>query len=134
VTPPFGDAFIVKLNAAGSLVYSTYVGGSASDSAYGIAVDSGGNAYITGGTSSTNFPTTAGSFQPNCSSCPGASNGDAFVVKLNAAGSALGYSSYLSGGSLAAGYGIAVDSSGSAYVTGQANLTFKTTNPLVLPL
>jgi Ca2+-binding RTX toxin-like protein len=107
------DAFITKLNAAGSaLVYSTYLGGSSSDSAQGIAVDGTGAAYVAGSTSSTNFPTQA-PFQGS-----GAGGSDAFVTKLNAAGSALVYSTYLGGSSSDRAQGIAVDGTGAAYVAG----------------
>jgi hypothetical protein len=113
----FGDAFVSKLNAAGSaLVYSTYLGGSGSDyGAYGsgIAVDTSGNAYITGHTGSFDFPTTPGALQTAY-----AGGGEAFVTKLNAAGSTFAYSTYLGGGDDDWGIGIAVDSSGNAYVTG----------------
>jgi len=120
------DAFVAKLNAAGSaLVYSTYLGGSDADRGYGIAVDSSGNAYITGQTSSTNFP-TVGPLQATNSG-----NYDAFVAKLNAAGSALVYSTYLGGSGYDYGYGIAVDSSGNAHVAGQTWSTdFPTASPL----
>jgi hypothetical protein len=129
-TPPGGDAFVLKLSPSGALVYATFLGGTNSDEALAIAVDGGGNAYITGYTVSTNFPVTAGVFQPK----PGqntTSFGDAFVAKLNASGSNLVYSSYLGGQSLTAGNGIAVDSSGNAYVTGGVAFSFNTTNPLV---
>jgi hypothetical protein len=107
------DAFVTKLNAAGSaLVYSTYLGGSRSDWGSGIAVDAAGNAYVTGSTSSSDFPTTPGAFQ---TTGPGSFYG-AFVSKLNATGSALVYSTYLGLSSLS----IAVDSAGSAYVTGSS--------------
>jgi hypothetical protein len=107
-----GDAFVSKLNADGSaLLYSTYLGGSANDSASGIGLDASANAYVTGYTDSSNFPTTPGAFQTTYGG-----NGDAFVTKLNAAGSALVYSTYLGGNSL--GNGIAVDTSDSAYVAG----------------
>jgi hypothetical protein len=129
----YGDAFVTKLNAAGSaLVYSTYIGGSDYDTAYGIAVDSSGNAYITGSTASGNFPTTTGAFQTMadggaCSVGPCA--GDAFVTKLGPAGDALLYSTYLGGSSGDVGYGMAVDSSGNAYVTGHTDSTnFPTLN------
>jgi len=113
------DAFVAKLNGSGtSIFYSTYLGGnggsaSALEQANGIAVDSSGNAYITGVTSSPNFPITAGAYQV-------AYNGvqDAFVAKINSAGSALVYSSYLGGAGLDWGSGIAVDASGNAYVAG----------------
>src|SRR5437899_7550461 len=81
-------AFVTKLNPTGSaLVYSTYLGGSSDDRGLGIAVDSGGHAYVTGRTNSMNFPTTPGALQTT-------SGGgfDAFVTKLNATGSALLYS------------------------------------------
>ena len=122
-----GDAFVAKLNAAGSaLVYSTYLGGSSYDDAQGIAVDSSGNAYVTGITQSTDFPTV----NPLQASYGGGS-ADAFVAKLNAAGSALVYSTYLGGSDLDYGYGIAVDSSGNTYVTGRtASTNFPTVNPL----
>jgi len=113
----YDDAFVMKLNAAGSgLVYSTYLGGAGSDNGYGIVVDSSGNAYVTGLTYSSDFPTTAGAFDPTDS---GDGFGDAFVTKLNAAGSGLVYSTYLGGTGTDYGNGIAVDSSGNAYVTGQ---------------
>jgi hypothetical protein len=88
-----GDAFVSKLNDAGSaLVYSTYLGGSGDDGAYGITVDAIGNVYVTGQTFSSDFPTTRSAFRTT-----GAGGGDAFVSKLNDAGSALVYSTYLGG-------------------------------------
>jgi RHS repeat-associated protein len=119
------DAFVSKLNATGSaLIYSTYLGGSGSDEGYGIAVDSSGNAYITGYTASTNFPTTIGAYQTTF----GGGNYDTFVSKLNAAGSALIYSTYLGGSGDDVGHGIVVDSSGNAYITGYtASTNFPTT-------
>ena len=118
------DTFIAKLNAAGSaLVYSTYLGGSRDDFGYGIAVDRGGSAYVTGYTQSANFPTTIGAAQTTFGG-----SYDAFVSKLNAAGSALVYSTYLGGSRDDFGYGIAVDRGGSAYVTGfTASANFPTT-------
>src|SRR5208337_3331284 len=108
------NAFVTKLNPTGSaLVYSTYLGGSFFDSSYAIAVDSSGNAYVAGSTESGNFPTTAGAFQ---TSLVGYAN--AFVTKLNPAGSGLVYSTYLGGSYADEGLVIAVDSSGNAYVTG----------------
>jgi hypothetical protein len=120
------DAFVSKLNASGSaLMYSTYLGGSGSDQAYGIAVDAGGNAYVTGETNG-NFPTTGGAYQ---TAYGGSSFGsEAFVAKLSASGSALVYSTYLGGSGGDIGKGIAVDSLGNAYVTGRTNSTnFPTT-------
>ena len=100
-----------------TLVYSTYLGGSHADYGLAIAVDSSGNAYVTGYTYSTDFPTQS-PYQETLSSAK-----NVFVSKLNAAGTALVYSTYLGGnGALGdMGFGIAVDSSGDAYVTGQTN-------------
>src|SRR5438309_281207 len=110
-----GDGFVAKLNPTGSaLIYSTYLGGSGDDLGFGIAVDSAGNAYVTGLTDSANFPTTPGAFQTTY----GGGNADAFVTKLNPTGSALIYSTYLGGSGEEGGKGIAVDSAGNAYVTG----------------
>jgi len=120
------DAFVTQFNPSGSaLVYSTYLGGSNNDIGKGIAVDSSGNAYVIGYTRSTNFP-TKNAFQPAF----GGGLEDAFVTQFNPAGSALVYSSYLGGSDVDQGHGIAVDSSGSAYVTGQTSSTdFPTKNP-----
>ena len=120
-----GDAFVTKLNASGTaLVYSTYLGGSGGDSGASIGLDGSGDAYVTGSTSSTNFPTTAGALQTTS-----AGSGDAFVTKLNASGTALVYSTYLGGTGSDSGQGITVDSSGVAYVTGNTSSTdFPTTS------
>ena len=120
------DAFVAKVNATGSaLVYSTYLGGSGGDQGQGIAVDSSGNASVTGTTQSTDFP-TANPLQAKLSGI-----GDAFVAKLNASGLALAYSTYLGGSGNELGLGIAVDTSGNAYVTGFTQSTdFPTVNPL----
>jgi hypothetical protein len=124
----FSNAFVTKFNHTGSaLVYSTYLAGSGGpitgDAGQGIAVDSAGNAYVTGATGSANFPTTPGAFQTTCGNSCG---GNAFVTKFNSTGSALIYSTYL-GGSGTAGSGIAVGSSGDAFVTG---LTLSTDFPV----
>ena len=119
------DAFVTKLSATGSaLVYSTYLGGSNDDFARGIAVDGSGAAYVTGSTTSTNFPTQS-PFQGS-----NAGSTDAFVTKLNATGSALIYSTYLGGSGPDLGYGIAVDGSGVAYVAG---ITVSTNFPTQAP-
>ncbi len=128
------DAFVAKLDPTGSaLVYSTYLGGSVDNGGSGIAVDSLGNAYVTGRTNSTDFPITPGAFQTNLGGAY-----DAFVTKINAAGSALVYSSYLGGSSddndydyldYGGGGGIAVDSTGNAYVVGQTYSTDFPTTP-----
>jgi Beta-propeller repeat len=112
------DAFVAKLNPAGTGLVSTFLGGSSGDEAFGIAVDSAGAAYVTGGTSSTDFPTTAGAFDTSLSG-----SSDAFVTKLDPAGSHLDYSTYLGGSSGDGGRGIAVDSAGAAYVTGSTGST-----------
>jgi hypothetical protein len=118
------DGFVAKLNAQGSkLVYSTYVGGNAFDKAQGIAIDKSGQAYVTGWTTSPDFPTTRGAFAKSHRG-----DEDAFVAKLNAKGSGLVYSTYLGGASKDRGNGIAVDAKGSAYVTGStASTDFPTT-------
>jgi hypothetical protein len=133
---PCADAFVTKVASNGSLAYSTFLGGSGNDnliasgsSTGGIAVDSAGNAYVTGATNSTNFP-VRNPVQASCSMCDRFAL-DVFVSKLNPTGSALVYSTYLGGTSLDVGYGIAVDTAGSAYVTG---FTTSTDFPVVKPL
>ncbi|UCH51825.1 MAG: SBBP repeat-containing protein [Chloroflexota bacterium] len=108
------DAFVTKLSAAGnSLIYSTYLGGSGFDQGNGIAVDASGGAYVTGLTSSLNFPTRDPYQGKNDLSL------DVFVARLSAAGNSLVYSTYLGGNDGDQGNGIAVDSTGSAYVIGE---------------
>ncbi len=115
------DAYVTKLNAVGDgLVYSTYLGGSSYEAGNGIAVDAEGNAYVTGSTYSTDFP-TKNPFQATYGG-----DDDAFVTKFNAAGNALLYSTYLGGSDIDASYGIATDTSGNAFVTG---LTYSTNFP-----
>ena len=110
------DGFVAKLNASGNgLVYCTYLGGSGDDRAYGIAVDGTGAAYIAGSTTSTNFPVS----HPYQSRLAGGR--DAFIAKLNPAGNALVYSTYLGGGGMDVANGIAVDAGGYAYVVGDTN-------------
>ena len=120
------DVLLAKLNAEGTeLIYSTFLGGSGFDYGYGVAVDFQGNAFITGTTSSSDFPVSSDAWQSALSSeqCPSDPAGQfcnsAFVTKVNATGTALLYSTYLGGneGGLG-GNGIAVDAQGSAYVTG----------------
>jgi hypothetical protein len=119
------DAFVAKLNDSGTeLVFSTYLGGSDRDLGYGIAVDQAGSAYVTGVTLSPNFPT-----QSPLQGYGG--NGDAFVTKMNDAGSALFYSTYLGGRGSDTGIAIAVDALGYAYVTGSTtSIDFPTESPL----
>src|ERR1700678_4432618 len=95
-----GDVFVAKLTSSGSLVYVTYLGGSADDIATSLAVDANGNVYVTGMTNSKNFPTTAGVLQPSFGGMGGETCnplGDAFVAKLNPSGTQLIYSTYLGG-------------------------------------
>ena len=122
------NAFVAELSADGSaLVYSTYLGatwddeGTGDSQGNGIAVDSSGNAYVTGSTNSYDFPTTSGAFQPQHGDDGDGGDDNAFVTKLNATGSALIYSSYLGGDSHDEGNAIAIDASGDAYITGSAS-------------
>jgi len=117
---PGSNAFVAKLNPNfTALVYSTYLGGSGDDRANGLAVDSTGNAYVTGRTSSTDFPVTPGAFQTHQAAPAGHTN--AFVARLNPSGGALVYSSYLGGSGSDTASGLAVDGSGDAYVAGQSS-------------
>jgi hypothetical protein len=146
---PQADAFVTKLNATGSaILYSTYLGGSGFDNGnsnrfFGdgvgdIAVDVGGNAYVTGSTQSADFPVTPDAFQgmngggvctPGTVPCP-----DAFVTKLNAAGSRLLYSTYLGGSDIDEGFGLALDASRAVYVAGTTISTdFPTTSDAFQP-
>src|SRR5579871_3321710 len=135
IQPTFGgnlDAFVAKLSADGTqLLYSTYLGGSGSgglsgdDFGFGIAVDAHGDAYVAGGTGSTDFPTTPGAFQRTLTG-----TFDAFVAKLNADGTQLLYSTLLGG----TGFdrtvgGVVVDAAGNAYVTGLSQSTDFPTTP-----
>ena len=125
-TDGWNDAFVTKLNPTGTaLVYSTYLGGSLYGAqGTGIAVDSSGNAYVTGSAASTDFPITAGAFQTVNNAAAGAGPQtvayNVFVTKLNPTGTGLVYSTFLGGSIDDYGAGIAVDSSGDAYVTGQS--------------
>lgn len=106
------------------LVYASYLGGSGGDSGYGIAVDSSGNAYVTGTTESMDFPTSNPYQGSNNEGGPaGGSTGDAFVSKISADGSTLIYSTYLGGTGFDQGNGIAVDAAGDAYVAGETTST-----------
>jgi hypothetical protein len=107
------DAFVAKLSPAGNaLEYSTYLGGASLDTGTGIAVDAAGSAYVVGSTQSLNFP-TANAFQGTR-----AGFSDAYLAKLSPAGVTLAFSTYLGGNCSTGGWGVAVDASGSAYVTG----------------
>jgi len=101
------------------LLFSTFVGGSGNDHGYSLALDLFGNAYITGQTSSLNFPTTVGAFDLSLNGAGGERNwGDVFVAKLNSAGTALVYNTVIGGNSGEAGASIAVDRRGNAFITG----------------
>jgi hypothetical protein len=118
-TTPGGmdDAFVAKLDPTGAaLLYATYLGGSAIDFGLAISLDGDGHAHTTGYTESANFPVTAGAARPAASGA-----NDAFVTKLNAAGTEMIYSTYLGGGRQDYGRGIAVDPSGHAYVAGSTD-------------
>ena len=121
------DVFVTKLSPDGStLIYSTYIGGTSVDSGKGIAIDGSGNAYVTGLTSSRDFPATAGALQQTYGGAV-----DAFVAKLSADGSSLIYSSFLGNSGFDGGFAIALDSSGNAYITG---ITYSTAFPTVNPI
>ena len=126
------DAFVAELDPGGSnLVYSTYLGGESADAAYGVAVDLAGNAYVTGFTYSTNFPVTNALQSHLACTNTVYFNANAFVAKIGAGGSPLVYSTYLGGLNFDEGEGIAVDSAGSAYVTGfTASTNFPVTNAI----
>ncbi len=125
------DVFVARLSASGSaLGFSTYLGGSGEDRGFALAVDPAtGDALLTGLTASTNFP-TANPLQGACGGCPFVS--DAFVARLNGAGSALVYATYLGGSESDVGTALAVDpATGDALVTGYTFSTnFPTANPL----
>ena len=119
-----GDAFAAKLSPDGTqLLYSTYIGGGGNDVVIGMAVDSAGNAYLTGGTTSNDFPVSNGALQTMYGGGKGTvriaefNTGDAFVMKLSPTGARV-YSTYLGGTVDDVGIGIAIDSQGSAYVVG----------------
>lgn len=119
------DGYIALLNPEGSaLIYATYLGGSLSDTISDIAIDDLGNAYVTGSTTSTDFPITPLAF---LTTSPAGTN--SFVTKLNATGSELVYSTYLGGSLFDAGYGIAVDYTHAAYITGATSSTDFPTTP-----
>ena len=109
------DVFVVKLDSTGSsLIFSTYIGGTYEDFGEGLCIDDSGNVYVTGRTYSSDFPTTSGAYDTT-------HNGgttDIFVLKLNATGSALHYSTFIGGNSGEHAWSICIDGNGSSYVTG----------------
>src|SRR5262249_26323158 len=121
------NAFVTKFSSAGAVSWSTYLGGEGFDSGNGIAVDSSGNVFLTGSTSSTEFPVAA-AIQPNIGA-DGAQN--AFITELNPAGATLVYSTYLGGTSADSGLAIALDSGGNTIVVGSSgSLDFPTLGSL----
>ncbi len=127
------DVFLAKFNAAGSLLFSTTLGGGGSDSVAALALDAAGNSYLTGTTYSSDFPVR------NALQAAYGGDGDAFITKVNAAGTALVYSTYLGGGKRMGvppatdrANAIAVDTSGNAYITGEAfSSDFPTANAMI---
>jgi hypothetical protein len=129
-----GDVFVTEFNAASSgVVFSTYLGGAGVDTPAQILIDNqrakaSGNLFLTGSTTSNNFPTTSTAFQPNFGGIQ-----DAFLTEMKPDGSALIYSTYIGGTGTDFGAALALDSSGNAYVAGSTNSTdFPTLNPLQL--
>jgi hypothetical protein len=123
----YNDAFITRLNSEGNgIVSSTYLGGSTgSEDGLGIAIDDSGNIYVTGSTYSLDFPTVNPFqlYQQNC---------DAFVSKLTPDGDSLIYSTYIGANGQDLAYGLAIDRSGCAYITGITNSTsYPTKNPIL---
>ncbi len=124
-TENYASAYVSKLNAAGSaLVYSTYLGASGGENGTAIRVDSNGEAWVLGQTNSTNFPVTAGAFQPSPTTAWAiAGQPVGFLAKLSASGSSLLYATYLSGA-----VALDEDAAGNVYVAGEASFGFPLTN------
>ena len=125
--PAAGNAFLLKFNPSGTaLLFSTRFGGDSTTTPKAIALDSWGNAYVVGTTFSTNFPTTEGAFQRSRGG-----GWDAFVMKFNAAGTAVLYSTHLGGSGYDEARAIAVDPCGNAYIGGYTNsANFPSVRPL----
>jgi len=121
------DVFVTKIAASGaSLIYSTYVGGSGSDSGNALAVDAAGDVFVAGGASSNDFPTTTGAFQKSF----GGGSLNAFIFELNPAGTALTYCTYLGGTGSDVANGIAIDTTGAYVVGSTTSADFPTLNPI----
>ena len=115
------NGFVTKLNSSGSArLYSTYLGGGTGDFASAVAVDTSNDAFVTGATQNSTFPTTPGAFQTTCGTAANCNGGlsDAFISVLKPDASGFVYSTFLGGSGADQGLGIAVDSAGDAYVTG----------------
>lgn len=126
------DVFVAKLNPSGSLAYATYLGGSATyhELPLGLALGAGGQVTITGSTHSSDFPTTAGAFQTVKGEIDPLLT-DSFVSRLNATGTALVYSTYLGGNGYEEGRGVTLDASGAAWVVGgTAAVNFPLADPI----
>ncbi|MCC7333438.1 MAG: SBBP repeat-containing protein [Flavobacteriales bacterium] len=119
------DAVVLKFKPNGERLWATYVGGAAVDRGTGIAVDPSGNVFVTGWTTSTNFPTTGGNpgggayYQAGINTSAGSGFPDAFMVKLNSAGNASSWRTYYGGGGGDYANSIAVDGSGNVFITGK---------------
>lgn len=124
-----GDVFVTKFNPTGTgILFSTFLGGTGDDVPSQVLLDALGDIFLTGSTTSNNFPTTSGVFQPNY-----AGNQDAFLTEMKPDGSALIYSTYIGGTGVDFGTAVALDSSGNAYVVGSTQSTdFPTMNALQL--
>ena len=113
------NGFVAKLDAGGSVAYSTLIGGARADAVNGIVVDDAGNAWVTGRTESADFPVSADAAQKQVVATPyGAA--DAFAMEVNAAGSAMLYSTVYGGGGSDQGNAIALDEQGGVYVAGES--------------
>ena len=124
-----GDVFVTEFNPAGTgIIFSTFLGGTGDDTPAQIYLSSFGNLLIVGSTTSNNFPTTSGVFQPAY-----AGSQDAFLTEMSPDGTSLLYSTYIGGAGIDFGTAVTVDTSGNAYVVGSTNSTnFPTMNPIQL--
>ena len=117
------DAYITKLSPTGDgLVYSSFLGGSEIDQGLGLALDSAGNAYLAGQTSSNDFPVTVDAYDSSYNG-----NGDAFIAKIGSTGTILAYATYIGGSNYDDAIGIAADDEGNAFVMGEASENFPVT-------
>jgi hypothetical protein len=124
----YSDLFVTKLNSdSGSVVYSTFIGGTMNDVANALELDNAGNVYVAGSTESWNFPVTRGA-RDTVHRSPGTP--DAFVTKLSADGSKLLYSTFIGGAKSDEAFALAIDSTGNAYIAGATySANYPTTRP-----